>query len=323
MTTVADLGEFGLIERLRRRLGAGGGVTLGIGDDAAVVQTASRSLFAADMLVEGTHFDVAYSSPADVGFKAVMVNVSDIAAMGGRARYATVSLGMPAATQVDVIDGLYDGMIEACDEVGIAIVGGDCTTAPVITLSLAVIGDGPADGVATRSGARPGDLLCATGVFGGAAAGLGLLRAGVDRFPELLRAYRRPRARVTEGPAAFAAGATAIIDVSDGLARDAGHLAEESGCGLRVHAGRIPLAGGVPDAAEVLGVPPWRLGAGGGDDYELAMAIPPDRFNAVRDAVAPTRLSEVGEFVELSEGRMVLTTVDAIPVERIGWEHFA
>jgi len=329
---VSDLGEFGLIDRLRRRLassvapGAETGVEIGPGDDAAAVDTGASTLLAADMLVEGIHFDLAVSSPSDAGYKAVAVNASDMAAMGGYTHYLLVSVGLPASVPVATVDALYDGLLEAAADCGAAIVGGDVTRAPVIVVSVAAAGGpGPA-GVVRRSGAREGDVLCVTGSLGAAAAGLRLLRADHDpgrlleAFPSLAAAHRRPAARIAAGPAAAVAGATAMIDVSDGFARDAAHIAEESGLGLVVDASSIPVAAGVADAATLLGAEPAVFAASGGDDYELAMAVPPDRVAAVRAAIAPLPLTVAGAFG--GTDRVFLHARGSIPLSELGWEHF-
>lgn len=330
-----DLGEFGLIARLRQRLAevtrADGarGVEIGPGDDAAALTTTSSTLAAADMLVEGIHFDLAFSALADAGYKAVAVNVSDIAAMGGIPRYLLVSLGLPESVTVAGVDALYDGMIEAAGEHGCAIAGGDITGAPHIVISIAALGEpGPA-GAVRRSGAREGDVLAVTGALGAAAAGLGMMRAAtdpaagtlLDTYPSLAAAHRRPVAHVAAGQAAAVAGATAMIDVSDGFARDAGHLAEESGVGLVVDASLLPVAAGVAEAAEFLGVSADGLAASGGDDYELAMAVPPDRVEAVRAAIAPLPLTVAGAFAGTE--RVFVSGGRRIPLAELGWEHFA
>jgi thiamine-monophosphate kinase len=328
--SISDIGEFGFIESLRRRLGGGSGVELGPGDDAAAVTTGSLTLASADLLVEGVHFDFGLSSAADVGYKALAVNVSDIAAVGGRALYALVSIGAPAATPVATLDAIYDGLTEAGEGYGVSIVGGDTVSAPQLIVSVAVLGSPGEAGVVRRSGARPGDLLCVTGALGAAAAGLALLRAsGDDRqaerlgaaYPELLRAHRRPLARASEGLAAAAAGATAMIDVSDGLASDGGHIARSSGVGLEIRAESVPLARGVREVAELLGRDPLELALGGGEDYELAIAIPATRVPPLASALAPTPLTPVGELV--GDELVVVVEGGRIPLEGLGFEHFA
>ena len=326
-----DLGEFGLIERLVARLGTPGeSVVLGPGDDAAAVGFGGTALATADLLLEGGHFDLAFSSAGDVGWKALAVNVSDIAAMGGVPRYALVSLGAPASTPVATLEALYDGLGECARAFGVSVVGGDTVSSDRLIVSVAVLGEAGPSGVVTRGGARPGDVVCVTGSVGGAAAGLWLLRAAheddrsvalIERFPALAAAHRRPTPRVREGLAAAAAGATAMIDVSDGLAADIGHICEASGLGVEIREASVPVAGGVNDVAVWAGTDPKRLALGGGDDYELAIAIPAVQVPALAEALAPTPVTPVGEFV--GDGR-VLIERDGVrsPLAGLGWDHF-
>lgn len=328
MATLDDgSGEFSLIARLRARLPAGPGVTIGLGDDAAAVQTGPSTLLAADMLIEGVHFDFAFSSVADAGYKAVAVNVSDLAAMGGRARYLLVSLGLAPGATPAFVDALYDGITQAAAAFGCSVVGGDIVGAAHTIVSIAAAGDPGPTGAVLRSGAREGDVLCVTGRLGAAAAGLGLLKAASDpgaaaliaSHPALIGAHRRPAARVAEGPAAAAAGATAMIDVSDGFAADAGHIADESGIGLVIEGDALPIAPGVEEAARFLGDDPLRLAAAGGDDYELAIAVPPDRVASLRAALDPVRVSVVGAFGGAE--RVLILRGERRPLASMGWEH--
>jgi thiamine-monophosphate kinase len=328
-STLADIGEFGLIARLRRRLAIErDDVVVGLGDDAALIRTEEDSLVAADMLIEGVHFDLALSSARDAGYKAVAVNASDIAAMGGVARFALVCIALPPHTTVAAADAIYDGVADAARELGIAIVGGDTTAAPQIVLSIAIFGDARGR-VVLRSGARKGDLVCVTGAIGAAAAGLALMRiaahdpdasALLDRYPDLARAHAHPVPRIEPGPKLAAAGVSAMIDVSDGLARDVGHLAEESSVGVRIDADAIPVAAGVAEAASLLGVEAAMLAASGGDDYELAFTVSPSKLPAAIAAAAPVPVTVVGRIT----GTQSLLVLDGeqMPLERIGWEHF-
>jgi thiamine-monophosphate kinase len=328
---VRDLGEFGLIERLLARLGTPGkGVVLGPGDDAAAVETGPTTLAAADLMVEGVHFEIGLSSPADVGYKALAVNFSDIAAMGGVPRYALVSLGAPASSAPATLEALYDGIAECADAFEVSVVGGDTVRAEMLIVSVAVTGDITEAGFVSRGGARPGDVLCVTGSIGAAAAGVELLRAAGDdqrarellaRFPGLAVAHARPAPRVREGIAAARSGATAMIDLSDGLAADAAHICESSGVGVELQEASLPIADGVAEAAAWAGRDPLELAVGGGDDYELAIAVPPAQVTALTSALAPTAVTAVGEFggqeriVERRDGTRR-------ELAGLGWDHF-
>jgi len=234
-------------------------------------------LLAADAVVAGVHADLELVGLDDMGWKALVANVSDVAAVGGRPCYALVTVAGPLA-QID-FDLLYDGLTAAADAYACPIVGGDLSSSATLVLSVAVAGEGgagPAPPV-LRSGATPGDTLFVTGPLGSSAAGLALLRAGRGADdPDLSLAHRRPRARLAEGSAARAAGATAMIDVSDGLAADLRHLADASGVGVVVE--RVPVAMGVSRVSDE----PEALALGGGEDYELVFAAPdPARVEAV------------------------------------------
>jgi thiamine-monophosphate kinase len=322
-------GEFGIIARLTERLRAtqagAAGVVLGPGDDAAIVEPAAgRALLAtADLLVEDRHFDLAFSTPADAGYKSLAVNVSDIAAMGGVPRFALVSLGARADAGPKLLDDLYDGLGEAAAEFGVAVVGGDLVATDRLVVSVALLGEALGDAAPVRrDGARPADALVVTGTLGAASAALALFRspdanarprALLDEFPSLAAAHRRGRARVREGQAAARAGATAMIDVSDGFAADVGHICERSGVGVVLDRAALPLAPGVREAADALGVDASGFALSGGDDYELAIAIAPERVEELRAAIAPVPLTVAGRFTRAEDG-------EELPR---GWDHFA
>lgn len=330
---LSDLGEFGLIARLRERIRSGAGIVVGVGDDAAaVVLPAGRLVLATtDMLVEGIHFDFALSSPADVGYKALAASCSDIAAMGGVPRFALLSLGAPGSTPAETVDAVYEGLAEAEVAFGVHLVGGDVVRAEWVLLGVALLGEEGEAGVVRRSGARVGDVVCVTGALGGAAAGLALLRAAgadpqahgiLDRHEGLAVAHRRGRARCAEGLAAGRAGATAMIDVSDGLAADLGHVCDESGVGIEVLDAAIPLAPGVEEVAAWLGESPSALALGGGEDYELAITVPPARLEELTAALRPTPLTPIGEVV--AQARTLLRADGtSVPLGAFGWDHFA
>jgi len=254
-------GEFEVIEALRRRLPPPPPGELWIGDDAAVI--GGGWLLATDALVLGVDWDAALSTVADVGWKAVMVNASDLAAMGATTERLLVTLVAPAGFAVDA---LYDGITEACGVLDAAVVGGDLSTpspeSNAVVVSVTAAGRCPGSDAVTRGGAWPGDAVWATGAFGRAAAGLRMLRSDGVRDPACVQAHRRPRARVAEGLAAAAAGVTSMIDVSDGLAADAWHLAR--GSNVTVAFERVPVADGAT-LDEALA---------GGDDYELLCTAP-------------------------------------------------
>jgi thiamine-monophosphate kinase len=275
------------------------------GDDAAVVRAQPLAVTSIDTVVEGTHFELSTHSPADVGWKALATALSDLAAMGAAVGEAYVSLVLPKS-----FDGaleLVGAMEELAGDCGATIAGGDVVGGPALVVTVAVTGWAESeDELAGRDGARPGDLVGVTGELGGSEAGRRLLEGGSARGEALAQRHLRPRPRLAEGRALAAAGVSAMIDLSDGLASDARHVAERSGVELRVFLDRLPRAPGVsPEEA-----------ASGGDDYELLVAVPRERRAEAEAAAGLTWIGEVTEGAGL-----VLLGPDG-PVEGLrGFEH--
>jgi thiamine-monophosphate kinase len=316
-----QLGEFGLIGRLTGGLAIGPGVEIGVGDDAAVLlpTPGHRLVVTTDVLVEGVDFTAALSDPEDWGWKAVAANLSDLAAMGAEARWLVLALTVPDPTPVATLERVYAGVGEACRASGAALVGGDISAGPALSLAMTALGE--AERPVPRSGARPGDRLAVSGPLGAAATGLGLLQRGdraardlLGRFPGLAAAHRRPQPALAMGLRLARAGATAMIDVSDGLAGDALHLAEASGVGVEVHDAAVPLAPGVVEAAALLGRDPLELALGGGEDFVLAAALP--RSADLGGVV------DCGRFVPDPGTRVRVTRAGPLPLAGLAFEHF-
>jgi thiamine-monophosphate kinase len=314
------LGEFELIaklaesvERARRSHPASSGaeVRVGTGDDAAITVPRGATATSVDALIEGVHFRRQTSSPDSIGRKALAVALSDLAAMGAEPGEAYVQLGLPEDVDDSYFLELGTGLAAAAADHGVAVVGGDVTRAPVIIVAITVVGHaGSAEDLVLRSGARPGDALAVTGELGGAAAGLLLLDRPelADGIPEgmateLRRRQAEPEPRLMAGVALATAGATAMIDLSDGLGGDAGHLAAASAVRVVIELDRLPVQPGVAEVAAAAGLDARELAAGRGEDYELLVALPADALAAARDAVAQAgaTLTEVGR-VEEGEG---------------------
>jgi thiamine-monophosphate kinase len=304
------MGEFELLAKLRERLPRDGPrVRLGSGDDAAITVPGGATATSVDAIVEGVHFRREEAGPRTIGRKALATALSDLAAMGAEAGEAYVVLGAPADFSEEDLLLLLDGLLELAGETGVTLAGGDITRAPALTLAVTVVGHaaGP-ERFVSRGGAAAGDLLVLTGEIGGAAAGRLLLDdpslAGAvsPSTAERLRARQLdPAPRLRAGQALAGAGAGAMIDLSDGLAGDASHIAVASGLALRLDAGALPLAGGVAEIAPAAGRDPLQLAVSGGEDYELLAALRPDRLEEATARVgeaAETTLTPVGEVTQ-------------------------
>jgi thiamine-monophosphate kinase len=272
------VGELDLIRSFVAGLGQRGGrVVRGPGDDAAVVRADGACAVTIDTVVDGVHFRRSTHSPADVGHKALARGLSDIAAMGAEPGEAYVALGLPDDYPAEDARELVAAMESLAERCGVTIAGGDVTGSPVLFATVTATGwADDADAMIGRDGAKPGDLVGVTGTLGGSAGGLALLERGVDSG-ELVDRHRRPEPRLDAGQALARAGVRAMIDVSDGVATDARHIAESSGVAMEIRLANLPLPHG--------GTDPF-LAATGGDDYELLFTCAPDRKAAVEAAVS-------------------------------------
>lgn len=308
------MGEFELLAKLRERLPAPGArVRLGVGDDAAVTVPGGATATSVDAVVDGVHFRRGEAEPEAIGHKALATALSDLAAMGAEPGEAYVVLGVPPDLDEAGCLRVLDGILALAAATGTTLAGGDVTAAPALTLTVTVVGHAAsAEELVGRAGARPGELLVLTGELGGAAAGRLLLdrpELGEGLAPETAERLRRrqlqPTPRLRAGRALAAAGATAMIDISDGLGGDALHLATESGAAIRIDAGAVPLATGLAEVAAAAGISPLELATSGGEDYELLATLPAERAGAgLAAAIAEageTTLAPVGE-VHAGEG---------------------
>lgn len=317
--TVAGVGEFAVIGRAVQGRTQPSTTLLGPGDDAAVVRVPDgRAAVSADMLVERRHFRLDWSTPEQVGRKAVAQNGADIAAMGGRPTAFLVSLACPPDTPLSVAAGIFEGLGLAAEALGAGVVGGDLVQADEIVVSVTVLGDLEGRRPVLRSGAREGDVVAVAGTRGRSAAGWALLLSDADPsaagVAELIATHRVPSPPYERGVEAAIAGASAMTDISDGLVADLGHIADASGVGIRLERSRIVVDPLLLEAARVLDRDPWEWILTGGEDHGLAATFPPG-------VVLPDGWSEIGEVVSAADGAGVV--VDGRPwTASGGWQSF-
>jgi len=311
--SVSQTGEFGLISRVVARLGPPGpGVLVGPGDDAALLTAPDgRVVASTDVLVEGRHFRRDWADAHDIGRRAAAANLADVAAMGATATALLVGLCAPGDLEAAWVEQLADGLAAESALVGASVVGGDMSKSPTLMIAVTALGDLQGLAPVRRGGARPGDVLALAGRIGWAAAGYSVLSRGFRTPKVLVDAYRRPEVGYALGPAAARAGATSMIDVSDGLLGDLGHIAAASGVRINIFTTGFRVPDQMRDAAMALGVDPLEWLLTGGDDHALAATFP-----------AGTSMPEGWEVMgEVLSGSDV--TVDGQPwAGAAGWDHF-
>lgn len=341
-TPISEIGEFGLIAHMRNTLGEpdDDSVVCGISDDAAVYRTAGDRvhLITTDTLVEGIHFDRAFMPLEHLGFKALSVNVSDIVAMNASPRYATVAIGVPQNTSVEMIETIYEGLKQACEAYGVTIIGGDTNAAHGLSLSIAVVGEGDEDDIVYRKGAQLGDKICVTGDVGSSFAGLKVLlrnrerleEHGEDFEPELddysyvIRRHLAPPAQL-KTVRDWADGGirpTALIDISDGLSSEVHHICEASEVGAQLYEPALPIDPETRNTATEFGEDVTIYALFGGEDYELVFTLPEKDL----DALDPQTFSVVGEIQEADDPKqpvlMQRANGENLPLDPGGFDHF-
>lgn len=335
---ISDIGEFGLIDRIHKLIQAEGvvtpGVTLGIGDDTAAIEPHEgyEVLVTCDSLVEGRHYMSDYIAPEDLGRRAMVVNISDIGAMGGLPLYSLVSLGLREDTHIADVESMYRGFLRELNPFNASIIGGNITkTERINFIDITVVGEVEQGKLMRRSSAEIGDVILVTGYPGQALAGLHLLKRShssqdVQNHP-LVKAYNTPEHRAREGHAIALSGyARAMIDTSDGLLADLGHICEESQVGAEIFQNQLPLSEALIQEAEQMGIDPCDVVMSDSDDYELVFTCPYEDVSPIRSVIASisgVALSEIGRITE-ARGNIHLILPDGSKrrVKASGWDHF-
>jgi thiamine-monophosphate kinase len=338
-TEIGDLGEFGLIERISERVTLNNSTSLkGIGDDAAVIDSGEFcTLISTDMLAEGIHFDLAYTPLKHLGYKSVAVNVSDIAAMNGKAEQITVSIALSNRFSLEAVDALYDGIRSACENYKVDLVGGDTTSSlSGLIISVTAIGRVPREKIAYRNGAKPNDIICVTGDLGAAFLGLQVLerekqvylsnpgmQPGLDKYEYMVGRFLKPEARmdIVFDLEELNIVPTSMIDISDGLASELMHLSRQSGIGVRIFEDKIPVETFAYETAAVeFKIDPVTCALNGGEDYELLFTIRQEDFEKIKNHQDIHLLGYVHE--KKTENIMVTKQGNIVPLTAQGWNHF-
>jgi thiamine-monophosphate kinase len=339
-TEISDLGEFGLINREAQNFSLNNITSLvGIGDDAAVIDAGdSCILVSTDMLVEGIHFDLSYTPIRHLGYKAVAVNVSDIAAMNARAEQITVSIALSNRFSLEAVDELYAGIKAACESYKVDLVGGDTTSSVSgLIISITAIGRAKKENIVYRNGARPTDIICVTGDLGAAYLGLQVMerekevflvnpdaQPGLDKYEYMIGRLLKPEARmdIIHELEELQIMPTSMIDVSDGLASELFHLASQSGTGIRIFEDKLPIETFTYETAAIeFKIDPSTCALHGGDDYELLFTIRQEDFEKVKNHQDIHLIGYMHE--NKSENIMVTKQGNVVPITAQGWNHFA
>jgi thiamine-monophosphate kinase len=336
---ISQLGEFGLIDRISKNLSLQNpGSVKGIGDDAAVLDDGDYyRLVSTDLLAEGVHFDLAYMPLQHLGYKAVSVNVSDIAAMNGKAEQIVVSLALSNRFSVEAVDTLYEGIRAACEHYKVDVVGGDTTASRSgLVISITVIGRVKKDRITYRNGARPNDILCVTGDLGGAFMGLQILerekevfltnpdmQPAITKYEYLVGRQLKPIARtdIVFELEELNVIPTSMIDVSDGLASELFHLGKHSNAGVRIYEDKIPVDELTYNTAALeFKIDPVTCALNGGEDYELLFTISPEDFEKVKHHADIHMIGYMHE--KPNEHTLITKQGNVVPLQAQGWNHF-
>ena len=337
-TEIADLGEFGLINRIKNNFTTQNLTSLkGIGDDAAVIDIGTENLLVStDMLLEGIHFDLSYMPLQHLGYKAVAVNVSDIAAMNGKPEQIIIGLGLSNRFSLQAVDMLYEGIRAACDNYKVDLVGGDTASSPSgLVMSLTAIGRAARDNTVLRRGAKVNDIICVTGDLGAAFIGLQILerekevfqtnphmQPDLEKYEYLVGRQLKPEARmdIIHELAEKNIIPTSMIDISDGLASELLHLGKNSNVGIKIFEEKIPIDSLTYDTSIEFKIDPTTAALNGGEDYELLFTIKPSDFEKLKNH---PDIHFIGHIHDNANQNVMISKIGTIvPIQAQGWKHF-
>jgi thiamine-monophosphate kinase len=311
---IKDIGEFGLIDKITKKP-KNKNVLVGIGDDAAVIKIEKGlQILTTDCLVEEDHFRREWFSPKQIGMKAIEINVSDVAAMGGIPKYVLVSLCLPQDLDVDFVEGMYKGMWKTCDKYNIEIIGGNMTHSKKIVISITLTGDVDKKNLCLRSGAKPGDFIFASGHIGNGRAGLRVFQKKLKGFEEVRKNYLEPKANL-ETALKIAPFVNSMIDVSDGLAPEVKHICDESKCGAIIYKNKIPISDEVRGVASKLEEDEYDYALFGGEDFELVYTVPKECLNKIKGYL-------IGEITKDRQTRLSFGGKEKL-ISKKGYDHFS
>lgn len=328
MVKVSEIGEFGLIERISKLVGPPKkDVLIGIGDDAAIVAATDAPLaITTDIMVEGVHF-TSEMPPRAIGYKALAVNISDIAALAGEPKYAVISLGLREDTEVDFVDEIYRGIVDCAGRFGVQLIGGDITKSPIYIINIALTGTVDGEIKQQRGRARAGDTILVSGHLGASALGLEIIKSkrAIENSDKVKFAHYYPLPRVVEAKIAAAAGCGAIEDISDGLVRDLGNICRAAGVGAEIQTEKIPIDNMTINISKELAIDPLEAALSGGEDYELIIISPSDKVKGVIDNVTSrtgTKITPIGKIVTRQGLRFLQGDGSNYHLSGVGYDHF-
>jgi thiamine-monophosphate kinase len=325
---IGKIGEFGLIELIRKKIfSADKRVLVNIGDDAAIIESSRDKLliFTTDTMVEKVHFDLAYCTFEEIGWKAMTANLSDVAAMGGLPTWALITVGLPRCMQVESVLSIYKGASAVARKHGCGIIGGDTTLVPRdLFISIALLGEVEKKALVTRSGARKGDFICVTGTLGEALAGYLYLRKHGRKRLSLVRKHLKPVPRIHQARELVRKlKVNSMIDISDGLSSELFHLAEESHLGVLIHERDVPVSPRCAGLATLLGANPLDCALSSGEEYELLFTVDERDKRKLDRMKSNLGFSVIGRMADPKQGlKMIRQSGATLPLKKSGFVHF-